>query len=269
MKKFLIRIAVLTFVLLLAKSVPTYAAEVPRIKLKAEDIKEGDTYVTVSCEITGACEVANGKIRMEYDGHKMKLESVKAGNALEGAMYEINDPLSGNKEEGEIVLAFATATHLENDGSMVDMVFKLDSGIKAGTVLEATVTVDQLAKDNKEVGSEVEKLSVEVGEVNETEPTQPSESETETDPSGNDNKEETEDQNDTGDDKDQGSGKENGHKDQSSYGDRNQNSNKNNGNSEVKAPKTGDETNITVLLVVTGLSSMVLLGLVAWKRRRY
>lgn len=254
--------AVLTCAFLLGQSSPVYAAETPVIEMKSGEIKEGDTQVRVSCDISGESGVTSGKIRIKYDGEKLKLESTSAGDALAGAMCEINDCLSGNKEEGEIVVAFATATPLTDGGSLVEMNFQLDSGVKAGDKLEITAGAEQLAADGEDVAAEVKQLTVEVGSA-----VTPTPSPT---PGGDENN--GDDENGGGNQGDDGNGG-GGQGDDGSKGDGSGKpsgggQNDKNGNSgNKKSPKTGDVTDVAAPIVASGAALLGIVALAAWKKK--
>ena len=72
-------------------------------------LNENSTDWKVTCAISGDAKITNGKIRVTYDGSKLKLVSAAAGSLISNALPSINDPLTGNKQEGEVVLVFASA----------------------------------------------------------------------------------------------------------------------------------------------------------------
>ena len=97
--------------LLFVQAMPVWAAGGTEIALNPGKAQEG-SQVQVNCEITDAQEVTNGKIRIHYDASKLVLTADSVGGALSGALCEINDCLTGNKDEGEIVAAFASSASL-------------------------------------------------------------------------------------------------------------------------------------------------------------
>lgn len=163
MKKLLKRAGMVFLLVLLAiPCIPVAAEETALVMIKANEVKAGDTSVTVRCDIEGGALVSSGKIRILYDAEKMQLKSAQAGNALTGAMCEINDCLKGNKDEGELVAAFASASRLSGDGSLLNMVFSLDSSVKEGTILEVTADVEELAGDDTDVPANTVNFSAKV-----------------------------------------------------------------------------------------------------------
>ena len=160
MKRLLKRaVVILMTALLTGPCISAAAEETALVTVKANEVKEGDASVTVTCDIEGGNRVSSGKIRIRYDAEKMRLKSAQAGNALTGAMCEINDCLKGSKEEGELVVAFASASRLSGDGSLLNLVFNLDSSVKEGTILEVTADVEELAGDDADVAANTINLS--------------------------------------------------------------------------------------------------------------
>lgn len=150
--------------LLLLWSLPVRAAGTTEIVLKAGSVKEGDTQIQVSCELEGGQEVTSGKLRFRYDSSRLTLTGSSVGDALQGSLCEINDPLTGNKEGGEIVASFASAKPLVSDGSLVNLTFLLAENLKAGDSIEITVVAEQLAGDSGSIDVKVEDLTITVGE---------------------------------------------------------------------------------------------------------
>lgn len=138
--------------LLFVQAMPVWAAGGAEIALNTGKAQEG-SQVQVACEITNAQEVTNGKIRIHYDASKLVLTADSAGGALSGALCEVNDCLTGNKDEGEIVAAFASSTSLAEDGSLLDLTFQLADGVKAGDTADIQVDVEELAGENGNKGT--------------------------------------------------------------------------------------------------------------------
>lgn len=152
MKKRTRKIAMLCMsALLFVQAMPVWAAGGTEIALNPGKAQEG-SQVQVNCEITDAQEVTNGKIRIHYDASKLVLTADSAGGALSGALCEINDCLTGNKDEGEIVAAFASSAPLSEDGSLLDMTFQLAEGVKAGDTADIRVDIEELAGDSGNIG---------------------------------------------------------------------------------------------------------------------
>ena len=117
-------------------SVPVMASEKPELYLQAEYVQDSDKEIQVECKIKNGDSVSNGKIRVLYDADKAELKSSGAGDALEGAMCEINDCLKGNKEAGELVAAFASSEKIKKEGSVLSMKFQVKDGDKISFTLK-------------------------------------------------------------------------------------------------------------------------------------
>ena len=63
--------------------------------------------------------VTNGMFTITYDATKLKLETAEAGEALAGAMTEIN-----TKTDGKIVVGFMSTAPIKSTGSYIDLNFK-------------------------------------------------------------------------------------------------------------------------------------------------
>lgn len=130
------------------------AAENTSVALKSDTVHEGDKEVHVTCNISGAQDITNGKLRITYNPQQMSLKANLAGAGLEGILYEINDPLTGNKKEGEIVIAFAAENNIAFGEDVSKMVFELNGEVKEGDKLEFDVKVENLSGEGGEVKAE-------------------------------------------------------------------------------------------------------------------
>lgn len=81
--------------------------------------------------MSDAGTVTNGKFRITYDPQKLTLEEAAAGDGLADTMVQVNDPVTGNKQEGEIVFVFAAAQPISIDGTLLRMNFN-NKGMKEG-----------------------------------------------------------------------------------------------------------------------------------------
>lgn len=138
--------------LVLSTVIPVYA-EGTIAEVRTPEIEAGASKAAASCQITGAGDVTNGKLRITYDSSVLSLESAVKGSALSGAMVQINDPVNGNKPEGEIVLAFASAEAFAPEGSLLDMTFQ-NTGLQPGDSTDIEVKVEELASDGAVVETE-------------------------------------------------------------------------------------------------------------------
>ena len=83
-------------------------------------------------------------------GKKLKLKESGQGDSLADTMVEINDPITGNKNEGEIVFVFASARPVSIDGTLLQMKFD-NAGLKSGEKTEIKVAVEELAVESEEL----------------------------------------------------------------------------------------------------------------------
>ena len=124
MKKSKIFSVVLAMFLILTLNVGAVrAADTARIYLDAVQAKSG--IVTVSCKAENVGKISNGKLRITYAADKLHLVKTETGDGLKKGNFQtvINDPIDGNKAEGEIVFVFASSREQEVSGNLVTMTF--------------------------------------------------------------------------------------------------------------------------------------------------
>ena len=142
-------LAAVTGITVLGWVLPVQAAETAAVVIDhVTEPQEGT--LEVSWGLENLPEVTNGKFRILYDSSKMKLTGTELGSPLEGAMTQINDPLTGNKEEGEVVLVFASAADLDLNGAVADMTFET-SGAFEEEGAEFSVSVEEMGADGSTV----------------------------------------------------------------------------------------------------------------------
>lgn len=149
--------------MLVTQSVWVHAAETPKIFMEVADYHAGERSLDVSCKMENGDNVTNGKLRIFYDAEKLTLTPSEAGDALSGTMLEVNDCLTGNKPEGEMVVAFASAESIPSDGSLLDMGFKLKDGVKEGDEITFQVKAEKLSGDNGDLEKETPEIVYTVG----------------------------------------------------------------------------------------------------------
>lgn len=255
--------------LVLNSALSVYAEGTAAAAVQAPEIEAGASKAAASCQIAGAGAVTNGKLRITYDASVLSLESAVQGSALSGAMVQINDPVNGNKPEGEIVLAFASAEAFALEGSLLDMTFQ-NTGLQPGGSTEIEIKVEELASDGAVVDTENGTGTLYMKEK--TEPAPPDE------PGGNPGENPGDDNNDNPPDTPQGGDQ----TDKPSKTDKEppktvkntSNTAKNTAGAANKSTtaaenaKTGDETKPFVPLVLTAGSLAVLLAAAAYKRQK-
>ncbi|HIU77557.1 MAG TPA: hypothetical protein IAC62_16835 [Candidatus Pelethocola excrementipullorum] len=121
------------------------------ISVQEVKIKSGETKAEATLSASGSDTVTNGKIRIKYDPQKITLKSAEVGEALKETMTQVNEPLTGNKPEGEIVLVFASAEPVSLKGAMLDMEFQTGSGFDETSGAEIEVAVEELGRDGADL----------------------------------------------------------------------------------------------------------------------
>jgi len=131
----------------------------------------GSDIVTVSCEIDGAGEITNGKLRIHYEADKLEFQKWETGQGLtENFMTEVNDPVQGNRQPGEVIFVFASSKAQRVQGSLVNLTFRQ----KDGAVIQASdfaVAVEEL--ENGAASVQVESGENTYTEVAPDKPTEP------------------------------------------------------------------------------------------------
>ena len=251
--------------LLFVQAMPVWAAGGTEIALNPGKAQEG-SQVQVACEITNAQEVTNGKIRIHYDASKLVLTADSAGGALSGALCEVNDCLTGNKGEGEIVAAFASSTPLAEDGSLLDMTFRLADGVKAGDTADIQVDIEELAGDSGNIGNNETHTAYITVEAKGEDPNPGGD---DNKPGGDDNKPgEDDNKNPGGDDGGQGDDKNDGNGNKGTTPTKSPAKKSGNGTTTSKSAKTGDDTNILFPVLGVGAAAVVIAAVAAAKKKK-
>ncbi len=116
---------IFTVLWMFTQTIPVLAEGGPRILMKQLGELTEDKMMEVVCVVENGDGITNGKLRIMYDAQWMKLTDTGADEALDGALCEVNDCLTGNKPEGEIVVAFASSSSIREEGSLVKLNFNL------------------------------------------------------------------------------------------------------------------------------------------------
>ena len=124
-----------------------FAAEGATVTVNGDTLQAGSDAWKVTLDISGDTKITNGKIRVTYDSSQLKLVSTEAGSMMNGVLTDINDPVSGNKSEGEAVFVFASSTELDTNGTLFEMTFQVQDSVKDGD----SVTVSAKTGDNTNV----------------------------------------------------------------------------------------------------------------------
>lgn len=131
------------------------AASSSTFSIESKKIGKEDKKITTECKASDAGTVTNGKFRITYDPQKLTLEEVAAGNGLSDTMVQINDPVTGNKQEGEIVMVFAAAQPVSIDGTLLKMNFS-NKGLKDGESTDVALAVEEFASESDDLTGKVE-----------------------------------------------------------------------------------------------------------------
>lgn len=260
----------LLMAVLTVQIMPVQAAETATVQMNVESYSSADRTLDVNCMLENGENVTNGKLRFKYDPNQLTLTETGAGDVMANALTEINDCLTGNKAEGEIVGVFASANNITPDGSMFKMKFQLKDEVKEGDQIKFDVSVEKLAGDAGDVAVSVTEYTytVEGGSGN----TGGGDNTGDGDNTGGDNTGDT-----TGDGDNTGSGSENSGtgagNDGSVVDGKDDGSGKkpadssDDGNNKDKAAKTGDEGQF--IWLACGLGALaVLCGTLSYRKIR-
>lgn len=238
------------------------AAGTAEVAVKGEAFSKGTTNWSAACELNSSTSVTNGKIRITYDGSKLKLLSSEAGALLNGALPEINDPVNGNKAEGEIVLVFASSGQIDASGVLLNLNFQVMDTVNDGDEIQVSVKTEELINGGETVEAKDIPLAFAVGGSIKA----PEENTGDSQNTGNGQEQSESESSSTS--KSDSSGQ-NGN----STGTENTSA-QNGGNTEAgnsggtaTSAKTGDTTNVVLPAVGAVLALLVLAGLYFWKKR--
>lgn len=282
MKKWIKSVMGLFMVLMIYQSMTVMASEGTKVSMDVREYSESDKTLAVSCMIKGGENVTNGKIRIFYDPEKAVLQSSEAGDALSGALLEINDCLTGNKPEGEMIAVFASSQDISADGSLVDLKFKLQDGVKKGDEILFWTEVDKMSGDDGDIEAEALELAYIVGDNEKPDDDNDGETEDEDkktpggSQTGTGNEGGTGNQGGTGNHggtgNQGGSGNQGVTGNQSGNGYQSGNSSQSGSkynNASKSGVKTGDSTPVTRYLMLGGGSCLAMLGFgFAWMKKR-
>ena len=127
------------------------AAEGATVTVNGDTLQAGSDAWKVTLDISGDTKITNGKIRVTYDSSQLKLVSTEAGSMMNGVLTDINDPVSGNKSEGEAVFVFASSTELDTNGTLFEMTFQVQDSVKDGDSVTVSAKTEELQNNNAAV----------------------------------------------------------------------------------------------------------------------
>ena len=128
-----------------------FAAEGATVTVNGDTLQAGSDAWKVTLDISGDTKITNGKIRVTYDSSQLKLVSTEAGSMMNGVLTDINDPVSGNKSEGEAVFVFASSTELDTNGTLFEMTFQVQDSVKDGDSVTVSAKTEELQNNNAAV----------------------------------------------------------------------------------------------------------------------
>ena len=247
------------------------------VLIESKKIKAEDTQVQTSCSVSGDLQATNGKFRITYNPQELVLKEASTGDALSSAMVQINDPINGNKSEGEIVFVFASAESINLNGSLLNLVFEKGSDFQKDTQAVIQVKVEELDNDGTALtaGTQEGMIIIEDEKDNNGD----NNNSDKDDNSGNNNS------NNNSSDKNNNASNSNGsnsstqNKNQNTQGSSNQQSTQKNNTQTAKKTteskkstasnaKTGDTTKIAPALVAGAVSLIVIAVIVVASRKR-
>lgn len=154
--------AALTLIWCMMQALPVYASGNPSVVLNSAGADMKERTLLVECNMTNMDQVTNGKLRVTYDAGKLRLLENQEGNIISDsdALCEINDCLTGNKEEGEIVFAFASAEELPAEGCLAKMKFSVTDEAAVQEKVKISVSVENMAGNEGNVNAKSRDLTV-------------------------------------------------------------------------------------------------------------
>lgn len=268
---------ILILVMSMLQTILVFGDNESTVLIESKKIKAEDTQVQTSCSVSGDLQATNGKFRITYNPQELVLKEASTGDALSSAMVQINDPINGNKSEGEIVFVFASAESINLNGSLLNLVFEKGSDFQKDTQAVIQVKVEELDNDGTALtaGTQEGMITIEDEKDNNGD----NNNSDKDDNSGNNNS------NNNSSDKNNNASNSNGsnsstqNKNQNTQGSSNQQSTQKNNTQTAKKTteskkstasnaKTGDTTKIAPALVAGAVSLIVIAVIVVASRKR-
>ena len=237
-----------------------FAAEGATVTVNGDTLQAGSDAWKVTLDISGDTKITNGKIRVTYDSSQLKLVSTEAGSMMNGVLTDINDPISGNKSEGEAVFVFASSTELDTNGTLFEMTFQVQDSVKDGDSVTVSAKTEELQSNNNGNNNG--------GNDSSTEP----QTETASNNGNNGNGSGSDNQGGSGIQTEAPSGNSNTSGGSSTFGGTSSGSSSTagtqSGSSTVTSAKTGDNTNVLRPLIIAVIALIVLIGGYVWSRKK-
>lgn len=232
-----------------------FAAEGATVTVNGDTLQAGSDAWKVTLDISGDTKITNGKIRVTYDSSQLKLVSTEAGSMMNGVLTDINDPVSGNKSEGEAVFVFASSTELDTNGTLFEMTFQVQDSVKDGDSVTVSAKTEELQNNNAAVAVTDVPLNAAVGSKSNNNGNNNG---------GNDSSTEPQTEAPSGNSNTSGGS--------STFGGTSSGSSSTagtqSGSSTVTSAKTGDNTNVLRPLIIAVIALIVLIGGYVWSRKK-
>lgn len=259
------------------------AAEGATVTVNGDTLQAGSDAWKVTLDISGDTKITNGKIRVTYDSSQLKLVSTEAGSMMNGVPTDINDPVSGNKSEGEAVFVFASSAELDTNGTLFEITFQVLDSVKDGDSVTVSAKTEELQDNNNTVAVTDVPLNAVVGSQsnnngnnsgnnnggNNNSSTEP-QSETASENGNNGNSSGSDNQGGSGIQTEAPSGNSSTSGSSSTSGGTSSGSSSTSGtqSSTVTSAKTGDNTNILRPLIIAVIALIVLIGGYVWSKKK-
>lgn len=218
-----------------------------------DDMSAGEDMLTATCAISSKTEITNGKLTFTYDKNIMTLESADAEEleAFEDndMTCQINDANNG-AAEGTIEMTISSAQGVKLDGDMLYLYFDLNTLAKMGDVYEIKLQVNEMKNGAADLTTDVKQSTYTVTDEDEIE--------------NEDDEDDVEDSADDGEDESESETK----RTQSTQStNRSNTASSESGTKTTTPPKTGDESNTTLWLIIGGASLLTVLYTYRKKRK--
>ncbi|WP_027292189.1 MULTISPECIES: hypothetical protein [Robinsoniella] len=203
------------------------------LTLTIDDMSAGEDMLTASCAIASTKEITNGKITITYDANIMTLDSADAEDleAFEdnNMTSRINDVNNSGSSEGTIEMIFSSTQGVKLKGDMLYLYFDLMSSAKVGDVYELKLKVNEMKNGSADLTTDVKQSTYKVKENDEGD-VEEDETESEAETTQMTSKSQMTDTTSSG-----------------------------SAAKKTTAPKTGDENNTTLWLIMEAVSMLIVL----------
>ncbi|WP_394917901.1 LPXTG cell wall anchor domain-containing protein [uncultured Robinsoniella sp.] len=221
-----------------------------------DDLSAGEDMLTATCAISSKTEITNGKLTFTYDKNIMTLESADAEEleAFEDndMTCQINDANNG-AAEGTIEMTISSAQGVKLDGDMLYLYFDLNTLAKMGDVYEIKLQVNEMKNGAADLTTDVKQSTYTVTDEDEIE--------------NDDDEDDVEDSADDGEDESESETKRTQSTQSTQSTNRSNTASSESGTKTTTPPKTGDESNTTLWLIIGGASLLTVLYTYRKKRK--